>query len=307
VNNRTSSRSCTDVNGATRHVKFGMIVNPTAGPANVSRKVRTLQAVREILGDCEIRGLDTRSREEFMQCAAELAREVDVLIVAGGDGTMSDAINALDSDTVFSYLPFGSGCALGHALELPPQLTRVARRIKEGRLRLLDLILCDDSRKAFMSSVGLEADIINRRESLRESGIKGPQAYAMATFGSFFADLERTDMSIALDGEELTVPNAVTAIVTKIPYYGYKMRVVPNAVFDDGCLHLLAVNSGWGEIVQNLANAFLNENKLGLYRQAREIRITTQRERYAQIDGNLYRKGTTFHFQVLPQALRMWC
>jgi diacylglycerol kinase (ATP) len=288
-------------------VKFGMIVNPTAGPANVSRKVRTLQAVREILGDCEIRGLDTRSREEFMQCAAELAREVDVLIVAGGDGTMSDAINALDGNTVFSYLPFGSGCALGHALELPPQLTRVARRIKEGRLRLLDLILCDDSRKAFMSSVGLEADIINRRESLRESGIKGPQAYAMATFGLFFADLERTDMSISLDGEELTVPNAVTAIVTKIPYYGYKMKVVPNAVFDDGCLHLLAVNSGWGEIVQNLANAFLNENKLGLYRQAHEIRITTQRERYAQIDGNLYRKGTTFHFQVLPQALRMWC
>lgn len=284
-----------------------MIVNPMAGPANIKRKVRTLEAVREILGDCEIRGLDTRSREEFMQCAAELAREAEVLVVAGGDGTMSDAINALDSRTIFSYLPFGSGCALGYALDLPPQLTRVARRIKEGRLRLFDLILCDDLRKAFMSSVGLEADIINRRESLRESGIKGPQAYAMATFGSFFADLERTDMSISLDGEELVVPDAVTAIVTKIPYYGYKMKVVPNAVFHDGWLHLLAVNSGWGEIVQNLANAFLYENKLGLYRQAHEIRITTQRERYAQVDGNIYRKGTTFHFKVLPQALRMWC
>ncbi len=288
-------------------MKFGMIVNPTAGPANINRKVRTLEAVRDVLGDCEIRGLDTRSREEFVQCATELAREAEVLVVAGGDGTMSDAINALDSNTVFSYLPFGSGCALGYALDLPPQLTRAARRIKEGRLRLFDLILCDDSRRAFMSSIGLEADIINRRESLRESGIKGPPAYAMATFGSFFADLERTDMSIALDGEELVVPDAVTAIVTKIPYYGYKMKVVPNAVFDDGLLHLLAINSGWGEIVQNLANAFLNENKLGLYRQAREICITTQRERYAQVDGNIYRKGTTFHFKVLPQALKMWC
>ena len=143
-----------------------MIVNPMAGPTNVSRKAQTLQAVKEILGDCEIRGLDTRSREEFMQCAVELAREVEVLIVAGGDGSFSDAINALDSSTTFSYLPLGSGCALQYALDLPPQLTRAAKRIKEGHLHLYDLILCDESRKAFMASIGLEADILHRREAL---------------------------------------------------------------------------------------------------------------------------------------------
>jgi diacylglycerol kinase family enzyme len=284
-----------------------MIVNPTAGATNAARKAQALKAVQEVLGDCEIRGLDTHSREEFMHCAAELAREVEVLIVAGGDGTFSDAINALDSNTVFSFLPLGSGCALQYALDLPPQLTRVAKRIKGGQLHLYDLILCDDARKAFMASVGLEADILHRREALRESGINGPPAYAMATFGSFFTELERTDMTMTLDGEELHVPNAVTAIVTKIPYYGYKMKVVPNAVVDDGFLHLLAINSGWAEIVGGMANAFLYENKLGLYRKAREIRITTQRERYAQLDGNIYRKGATFHFKVLPQALRMWC
>jgi diacylglycerol kinase (ATP) len=284
-----------------------MVVNPKAGTMSPSRKARTLQAIKETLGDCEIRGLDTCSREEFMQCAAGLAREVEVLIVAGGDGTFSDAINALDSMTTFGYLPLGSGCALQYALELPPQLTRAARRIKEGRLRFYDLILCDESHKAFMASVGLEADILHRRESLRESGIKGPPAYAMAMFGSFFTELERTDMTIALDGEELAVPNAVTAIVTKIPYYGYKMKVVPQAVFDDGHLHLLAINSGWAEIVGGLANAFLYENRLGIYRQAQEIRITMPRERYAQLDGNIYRKGMDFRFRVLPQALRMWC
>jgi len=288
-------------------VKFGILVNPAAGGTNAARKARTLQAVKGILGDCEIRGMDTRSREEFLRCGADLAREAEVLIVAGGDGSFSDAVNALDDNTVFSYLPLGSGCALGYALDVPPQLTRAAKKIKEGRLRHLDLILCDGRRKAFMSSIGIEGDIINRREVLRESGITGPQAYAMATFGSFFADLERSDTSILIDGQELSVPNAVTVIVTKIPYYGYKMKVVPNAVFDDGCLHLLAVNSSWGEIVQNMANAFLNENRLGIYRKAGEIQITMQRERYAQIDGNVYRKGTSFHFKVLPKVLKMWC
>jgi diacylglycerol kinase family enzyme len=284
-----------------------MLVNPAAGGTNAARKARTLQAVKDILGDCEIRGLDTQSREEFLRCGADLAREAEVLIIAGGDGSFSDAINSLGEDTVFSYLPLGSGCALGYALELPPQLTRAARKIKEGRLRCLDLILCDGQRKAFMSSVGIEGDIINRREVLRQSGFTGPQAYAMATFGSFFADLERSDMSILLDGQELLVPGAVTVIVTKIPYYGYKMKVVPNAVFDDGCLHLLAINSSWGEIVQSMASAFLNENRLGIYRKACEIQITMQRERYAQIDGNIYRRGTSFHFKILPKVLKMWC
>ncbi len=288
-------------------MKFGMIVNPMAGPANARRKARTLETIKTILGECEIRGLETRSREGFMQCAAQLAREVDVLIVAGGDGTFSDAINALGSETTFSYLPFGSGCALGYALDLPPEPARVAKRIKEGRLRLYDLILCDGVRKGFMCSVGLEADIIQRREALRDSGVSGPRAYAMATFGSFFTEIERTDMSIQLDGEELVVPNAVTAIVTKIPYYGYKMKIVPNAVFDDGQLHLLAVNSGWAEIVGGVASAFLNESKMGIHRTARTIRITTQRERCAQVDGSIYREGTSFEFKVLPQALRMWC
>ena len=284
-----------------------MVVNPTAGPTNVERKKRTLDEVTKVLGECEVRGLDTRSREEFMQCAAELARKVEVLIIGGGDGTFSDAINALDSNTVLSFLPFGSGCALQYALDLPPQLTRVAKRIKEGQLRRYDLILCDESRRAFLASIGLEADILHRREALRDSGITGPPAYAMATFGSFFTELERTDMTIGLDDETLVVPNAVTAIVTKIPYYGYKMKVVPNAVFDDGHLHLLAINSGWAEIVGGMANAFLYENKLGVYRKAREIRVTMERERYAQLDGSIYRKGTSFQFRVLPQALRMWC
>jgi diacylglycerol kinase family enzyme len=227
-------------------MKFGIIANPKSGATSATRKAETLRKASQILGgDTVLAGLDTTSREEFLLCAQDLAEKVDVMIVAGGDGTFSDIINAVGSDVTLSYLPLGSGCALRYALDLPPQVTRIARQIRDGRLHDLDLILCDESVKAFMASVGLEADILHRRETLQAGGVRGPHAYAMATFGSFFADLERTDMTIAVDDRTFVVPGAVTAIVTKIAYYGYNMKIVPDAVFDDRHLHLLAINSGW--------------------------------------------------------------
>jgi len=288
-------------------MRFGIIANPKSGPTTIARKERMLRRAAEILGEGTIvAGLETKSKEQFIRRAKDLASQVDVMVVAGGDGTFSDIINAIDSRTTLSYMPFGSGCALRYALGLPPQLSRIARQIRDGRLHRLDLILCDDSIKAFMASVGLEGDILNRRETLQASGVRGPQAYAMATFGSFVSDLERTDMTITVDGQTLAVPHAVTTIVTKIPYYGYNMKVVPNAAFDDGRLHLLAVNSGRSELVQTVASALIDENKLGTYRAGRDIQIDMPHERHAQTDGNLYRRGKSFRFRVLPQALSMW-
>jgi diacylglycerol kinase (ATP) len=295
-------------NGVIEEVKFGIIANPKSGPSNVARKQNTLNKVAQILGPGTIvAGLDTTCREDFLRCARELGQRVDVLVVAGGDGTISELFNTLPQEIVLSYLPFGSGCALQHALGLPPQMTRIARRISQGQIHTYDLILCDGRRKAFMASVGLEGSVLNRREAIQKTGIRGPHAYALATIGSFFADMERTDMTITIDGETMIVPDAVTTIVTKIPYYGYKMKIVPNAVFDDGRLHLLALNSGWAEMVQSLASSFMEGNRAGTYRTGSRIEIATQQERYAQTDGTLYRKGRTFLFEVLPGALKIWC
>lgn len=289
-------------------MKFAIVANPKSGPASVARKRDALNKAAQILGPGTIvAGLDTTCREDFLRCAAELGQEVDVLVVAGGDGTISDVFNTLPQEIVLSYLPFGSGCALQHALGLPPQMTRAAKRISEGQVHTYDLILCDGRRKAFMASVGLEGSVLNRREAIQKTGIRGPQAYALATIGSFFADMERTHMTITVDGETLSVPDAITTIVTKIPYYGYKMKIVPDAVFDDGRLHLLVLNSNWGEIVQSLATSFMEGNRGGTYRTGLRIEITAQQDRYAQTDGTLYRKGRTFLFEVLPGILKMWC
>lgn len=272
----------------------------------MGHKRLVLERAAAILGDCVVTGLDTKGKDEFLQCAVDLAGKVEVLIVAGGDGTFSDVINTLPPEKTLSYMPLGSGCALRYALGLPPQISRVAPRIRDGHERRLDLISCNDSTKAFMTSVGLEGSILHRREALQDTGIRGPQAYAMATLGYLFGNLERTRLTITADDETFEVPNAVTVVVTKIAYYGYGMKIVPDARFDDGYLHLLAVNSPLPEIVQNVATSFFVENRLGIYKKARRITVATDAERYLQTDGSIYGKGTTFRFEVIERGLKMW-
>ena len=257
------------------------------------------------------------------------------LIIAGGDGTVSDIINAVDSEVVLSYLPFGSGCALRYALNMPFGLKKIAEQIRDGKQHSLDLISCDNSRKAFMASIGLEAAILQERRDLQKFGIKGPPAYAIATIHQILTDYKRADTTIDIDGQTYDVPNALSTIITKIPYYGYRMKIVPHAEFGDGHLHVLAINANQADVIRGVINSFrsdrgvakflegrnipdnsfiskkairrlfINEQLLGEHKKGSNIKVTTKQERYLQTDGDLYRKGTEFKFEVLPGALKM--
>jgi diacylglycerol kinase family enzyme len=287
-------------------MRYGIVVNPVAGGTSVDEKREMLDQIKEILGgDCQIDGLDSESAEEFRSLAAERAGQVEVLIAAGGDGSVSDAINAVDEETILSFLPLGSACALRDALDLPDDPLKVAERIRDGREHRLDLILCDDDRKAFVCGLGVEGGVLKRREELQEDGQQGFMAYASA-LASVFGEMDRTDMTLSLDGETLESADVATAIVTKIPYYGYKMRVVPEAVFDDGFLYLRVLNESWAQILAGLAKARFLDSEPESPRRAGQIEIRTRKPRHLHIDGNVAREGDSFRFRVLSGALRMW-
>jgi len=208
--------------------------------------------------------------------------------------------------TILSFLPLGSACALRDALDLPDDPLEVARRIRDGREHRLDLILCDDERKAFVCGVGVEGGVLKRREELQEDGHQGFTAYASA-LASVFGEMDRTEMTLSLDGRTQEFSEVATAIVTKIPYYGYKMEIVPEATFDDGFLYVRVFDESWPQILAGLAKARLVGSETESVRRARRIEVRTAKKRYLHVDGNVAREGDTFRFQVLPGALRMWC
>ena len=145
--------------------RYCIIANPASGSLRGMQGHGRLQAAARVLC-APIVGLDTGSAEEMAQCARDQANRCDVLVVAGGDGTFSLVLNAVDlASTVLAFLPFGTGNALTYTLGYAGSPADIAARIHRGRIHDLDLIDCDGRRKAFMASLGIDGTAIHTKET----------------------------------------------------------------------------------------------------------------------------------------------
>jgi diacylglycerol kinase family enzyme len=287
-------------------MQYGIIINPAAGPQSTEKK-------REIIGDCakilgagaEVAGWDSETAEGFRRLAREMATRFDVLVVAGGDGTMSEVINAVDPETVLAYLPMGSGNAWQSTLGLPSMPRKAAERIRDGRTRAIDLILCDSDRRGLLASVGFEGHALSEREKFLEQGVDGFDAYFRATAKSLLGGYTGQDASVEADGETFRVPRALSIIVTKTPFYGYGFKVVPGAKISDGHLHVLFISSDPPTAISGIVTSLLGGNRFGSYKTCEEVSIRAESDLHLQVDGEVIRKGTSFRFRILPMALNV--
>jgi diacylglycerol kinase (ATP) len=286
---------------------YAIITNPVSGTMTAEQKRAALAQAAEIL-HTEIHGLDTTTAEEFGQCARELATRCDVLVAAGGDGTFSDIINAIDTvQTPVGFLPLGTGNALRHALQYKGELADIAVRIRNSEIREYDLINCDQKRRAFTSSVGIEGTITRLRQHYRARGGTGFKTYVRAVLNSYLKDYERANAKITVDNETFEARNVLSLMVVKQPYYGFGMKVVPRARFDDRQLHILCVSSGLIKTVIAGAAAFIIGNRTGEYCTGRQLRVKLDRPLVLQTDGDEGWAADSFSFAILPKALKIKC
>ena len=287
-------------------MRAAILANPVSGSGDIETKRALLQPAAAILR-AEIFGLDTRSETEFVKCGSELAKDADLIAVAGGDGAFSQIMNSIDPRrTALAYFPMGSGNALRHAFNLNGlSFDAIAKRIIELPERALDLIDCDGRRRAFMASVGIEATALALREKHTVSGRSRFSAYARAGWDAYFNEYRRRPADISIDGETRCAPQLLSAMIVKQPFYGFGMNVAPRARFDDGKLHTVIIESGLLGLSLMIAESFTIGNRVGRYRAAETLTIRCGSPLRLQYDGELGWEAEAFEFRVLPGLLRV--
>jgi diacylglycerol kinase (ATP) len=271
----------------------------------MDQRRRLLDAVGDEL-EARVVGLNTRSSTELAGVARDAARRCDVLVVAGGDGTFSLALNAVDlSRTTLAFLPFGTGNALTHALAYRGDPLAIARRIRDGRVYQYDLIDCDGRQKAFMVSLGIDGTTIRLYEHYRALGYRGLNAHLRAGLAAFFRNYRPTSGWVSMDGTVWRVQRLLSLMVVKQPYFGMGLKAVPRARWDDGRLHTQLIASGLKGALMGLLTGFTIGNRAGTYRAGRTLGIRLDAPVRVQIDGELGWTSDRFLFKVLPGVLRL--
>jgi diacylglycerol kinase (ATP) len=263
-------------------MRYAILANPVAGTSSVEEKTKRLARAAEVL-EAEIHGLQTRSREDFIEAARRLSRECDVLVAAGGDGTFSEAVNAVDLEK-----------------------TVLARRIQGAPVRRYDLIDCDGKRRAFMASVGIEGAALQISDDYRARGRTGSWLYFKATMQALLWKYRAPRARLSIDGESLEYRALLSLVIMKQPYYGLGFKLAPEARFDDGRLHALAV--GWSiPSIAGFLGHMTFRARTRAYRSAREVAVSLDRPLRLQYDGTVGWEDEAFRFSVLPGALKVKC
>jgi YegS/Rv2252/BmrU family lipid kinase len=218
-------------------VRILIVHNPTAGARRRRRYMGVLAALER--RGCAVTVRDTTQRgdaEAFARAAR--AEDFDRVVVAGGDGTINEAINGLAGSAMpLAIVPLGTANVLAAELGLGSAPEDIAQAIVDGAPRRVALGRVTTGgatrRFALMAGIGFDAHVVaNVDPGLKR--LTGKCAYVVASAQQLLRDAGRL-YDVTVDGAR---HRAASAIVAKGHYYGGKLVVCPDARLDDPRLHV---------------------------------------------------------------------
>jgi YegS/Rv2252/BmrU family lipid kinase len=256
-----------------------VIFNPTAG----GRRRRRLKAVLQALerSGCRVTLRRTGARgdaEAFARAAGATEPPVDLVVAAGGDGTINEVINGLAAPAAaapppLALLPIGTANVLANEIGLPSAPDAIAREIAAGRVQPMPLARANGRCFAMMAGVGFDAHVVADLDTRLKRRL-GKGAYVVESVRQLFR-FGFPRYRVTIDGAAF---EAGSVIVARGRFYGGRYVCAPEARLGAAELHVCLFERG-GRLAVPLFGAAL---VLGLlprlpgYRVVRGRRVTIE-------------------------------
>src|ERR1700676_478261 len=315
---------------AVRYKKVVLFQNPASGvpKPEVRQRIRErLEAISDSLVEVAVnRELNLATR------AGEAVREnADLVVVAGGDGTVREGAGALVSTEVtLAIIPLGTCNNVALSLQLPANPEAICDLIEAGTTRLIDVGMADKLHAFFEAAgVGVDADLFPIGEEVKRRRFQGiGHAIRLALLHRQASVILRFDRSVSaayqnsfrgneplkrrrrrFRGSKNRVRLRCSFVaIGNGPYYGGNFNVCPGAILDDG-LFSVGVYRDFSKL--ELLRHFWSISgghrryhpKMEMF-AAKRVEIRSVRRLSVHVDGKPI--GTTpVRFEVLPQALKV--
>jgi YegS/Rv2252/BmrU family lipid kinase len=201
-----------------------IIFNPTAGGCRRRRFEAVLAALRGF--GCAITLHQTTAPGDARRLAAGAdANRYDVLVVAGGDGTISEAADGLNGARLpLAIVPLGTANVLAAEIGLAVDPTAIARTIVQGQPRPISLGRANGRCFVLMAGAGFDAHVV-RHVNLSLKRRIGRSAYALAILRQLFA-FDFPEYLVRIEGRSWKV---ASVLVANARYYGGRFVCAPAA------------------------------------------------------------------------------
>ncbi len=299
-------------------MKIIILSNPSAGGGKVRR---VLHEAVEVLhhGGVEPQVLESRNQQHLLELARNArATQPDVVVSAGGDGTVHHVLNGLfPSEVPLGIIPVGRGNDFARGLGIPTNPREAAEVLLKGKVREIDLAQArsaDDSPDkvggrslvyACIAGVGFDS-IVTRYANDHGHRFHGRFAYIWAILRCL-KSYRPQPLELTSDGQNFS-GEIMYAVVGNSTSYGDGVKMTPLALLDDGLLDVCVVPaiSKW-ELLCWVPRAYRGAHLAHpriVYFQARRITLRSAARLELFGDGEFLQELPAT-IEVVPHALRV--
>lgn len=294
-------------------MRFEVILNRDGGTLRTLDLDGFAQQLRGVLASAghEVKIVETEGAGVEAALDAALEGSCDVVMVGGGDGTVSAAAGKLkDSDKALAVLPAGTMNLFARSLGIPLRLEEAMAAFAGGTIRSVDLASANGKVFVHQFSIGLHAKLIRLRERHAfRSRLGKIWASARAALTAFFRP-PRLRVTLDLDGERMSVKTAGIGVTNNLFGEGH---LPYTDTPDGGVLGVYVTTSGnrmrdLVGLAVNLARGRWRDNDKVDVRHARKVTLTLRsaHRRYGcAIDGELCDLDEVTVLRIHPGALKV--
>ncbi len=315
---------------AVRYRKVIFFQNPASGAPNPELRQRVRERL-EAISDSLIEVIVDRDVDLAARAAETGQENADLVVVAGGDGTVREVAGALvNTDITLAIVPLGTFNNLALSLKLPVSPDAICDVIEAGLTRRIDVGMADDRHAFFEAAgVGVDADLFPIGEEVKSRRFhaigrairlallhrQAPvelrfdrsvfAAYQSSFRGSEPLKRRRRRFRRAKSRVRL---RCSFVVIGNGPYYGGNFDVCPGAVLDDG-LFSIAVYRDFSKLellrhFWSISGGRRHYNpKMEMF-AAKSVEISSGKRLSVHVDGHPI--GTTpVRFEVLSKALKV--
>ena len=259
-----------------------------------------------------------RSGEATDLAGASADEGVEILVAAGGDGTVNEVVNGIveieeDRRPTLAVLPLGTGNDFARTLGIHG-FREAVKAIRRGTTRRTDLVRFRGNglwRTFANASAGGFSDVVDEALDPEIKRAWGPLAYMRAAFERL-GDVTEYRSRLVFDddpGSRVEI-DAVNVVVANGRYVAAGIPVAPFAEIDDGVFDVVAFrNLGIPRLAALapwvLAGRHLDEESPAIeFRQARSLEIVADPPMPFNVDGEPVGEHPA-RFEILPGALEV--